>query len=58
MRGLLRKSVIFFKNIDDNHRPYFASPNPPAMLGFGRLGILADGRPMRLGRRTCGGENL
>jgi hypothetical protein len=52
MRGLIRKSVIFFENIDFNHRRYFAYATPPAMTEFGRFGILADGRPIRLGGRA------
>jgi hypothetical protein len=52
MRSLLRKSVIFFENIDDNHRSWFASATPPAMAPLGRFGILADGRPIRPGDRV------
>jgi hypothetical protein len=52
MRRLLRKSVVFFENIDFNHRPYFASATPPAMVEFGRFGILADGRSITFGRRA------
>jgi hypothetical protein len=52
MRRLLRKSVIFFENIDCNHCPWFASPTPPAMVEVGRFGILADSRPIRLGGRA------
>jgi hypothetical protein len=44
--------VIFFENIDDNHRPWFASATPPAMVALGHFGILADGRPMRVGGRA------
>jgi hypothetical protein len=46
--------VIFFENIDDNHRSRFASPTPPAMVALGRFGILADGRPIRFGSRAFG----
>jgi len=53
MRGLIRKSVIFFENMDDDHSPQVASPIPPAMVEFGRFGTLADGRPIRLGGRAC-----
>ena len=49
MRGLLRKSVIFFKNINYDNLPWFPSPTPPAMMAFVRLEILAEGRPIRLG---------
>jgi|SRR6516162_6724212 DNA-binding response OmpR family regulator len=52
MRGLIRKSVIFFENMDDDHSPQVASPIPPAMVEFGRFGTLADGRPIRLGGRA------
>jgi hypothetical protein len=34
--------VIFFENIDDNDRPWFASPTPLAVVEFGRFEILAD----------------
>jgi hypothetical protein len=52
MRRLIRKSVIFFENMDYNHRPQLASPTPPAMVEFGPFGILADGRPLRLDARA------
>ena len=50
--GLIRKSVIFFEKIDYDHRPWSASPTPPAMVDLGHFGILADGRPIRLGGRA------
>src|SRR5262249_41241381 len=53
MRGLIRRSVIFFENIDDNHRLLFVAPTPPAMVEFGRFGTLADGRPLRAGGPAC-----
>jgi hypothetical protein len=53
MRSLLRRSLIFFEDIDYYRRPQFASPTPPAMVEFRRFGILADGRPIRLGGRAC-----
>jgi hypothetical protein len=52
MRGLIRKSVIFSENIDDNHRSWFASPTPPAMMEFGCFGFLAEDRPIRLADRA------
>jgi hypothetical protein len=44
--------VIFFENIDDNHRSWFASATRPAMVARGRFAILADGRPIRPGGRA------
>jgi hypothetical protein len=41
--------MIFFENLDHNHRPWFASPGPPAMVEFGRFGTLAERQPIRPG---------
>jgi hypothetical protein len=35
-----------------DHRLHFASPTPPAMVEFGRFGILADGGSIGLGGRA------
>ena len=49
MRGLIRKSVIFFENMDCNHRPLFASSTPPAMVEFGLSGSWPMAGPIKLG---------
>jgi hypothetical protein len=52
MLGLIRKSVIFFENMDHNHGQSFASPTPLATVEFGHFGILTDCRPVRLPGRA------
>src|SRR6516165_2618642 len=49
MRGLIRKSVIFFENIDSQSSPVIQLCDPACDGGVRPFGILADGRPIRLG---------
>jgi hypothetical protein len=52
MRGLIRKSVIFFENIDLQSSPAVRLCDPARNGEFGRFGIFTDRRPIRLGGRA------
>jgi hypothetical protein len=54
MRRLLRKSVIFFENMDHNPRPKFASATQPAMVEFGRSGSWPTARRYEQGALLSG----